>query len=99
MCNDRENCFIAKEEQIAAITPKLCPVNCPHKREERYVNLGHLKKSAPLHSPHGFISGYWCEKYRSVLGSHLLNPGWMIFDGEPKVLVMKSPFCPDNSKD
>lgn len=99
MNQQSDSSFIVEEEQVKAIIPRLCPVNCPHKREERYVNLGHLKKSAPPHSFHGFISGYWCEKYRSVLGSHLLNPGWMIFGGEPKVLVMKSPFCTDNSKD
>ncbi len=91
--------FVAEEEQVEAIIPRLCPVSCPHKREEPYVSKDQLKKSAPTHHFHGFHHGYWCEKYRSVLGSHILRPFRMIIgDGNPMLVVMKSPFCPDTPK-
>lgn len=88
--------FVAEEEDVAAIISRLCPVSCPHKREEPYVGKDQLKKSAPTHHFHGFHHGYWCGKYRSVLGSHTLRPFNMIIGhGDPMLVVMKSPFCPD----
>ena len=89
--------FVADEEQVEAIIPRLCPASCPHKREEFYVGRSQLKKNAPTHHFHGFPRGYWCEKYRSVLGSHVLQPfGMILGDEAPGVVVIKSPFCPDN---
>lgn len=89
--------FVADEDQVEAIVPRLCPVACPHKREELYVRKSQLKKNSLAHHFHGFLHGYWCEKYRSVLGSHALRPFRMALgDGDLGIVVMKSPFCPDN---
>lgn len=91
-----EDFFIAEEEQVEAIKGCLCPVACPYKEEGPVVERKHIKKSAPVPNFHGFLHAYWCKKYRSVLGSHTLRPFSVILgDGNPQLVVMKSPFCPD----
>jgi len=90
--------FMATEEQVESIKVRLCPVDCPHKEESPLVPMNHVKKTAPIPNFHGYLNGYWCNKYRSVLGAHTLNPFGGIMGGNPGLVVMKSPFCPDNEK-
>ncbi|MDD4701352.1 MAG: hypothetical protein PHI96_03945 [Desulfovibrio sp.] len=87
--------FQATEEQVESIKKRLCPVECPFKEEGPFVKVAHLKKSAPTPNFKGFLHGYWCNKYRSVLGAHVLRPSGFIFGGSIMLVVMKSPFCPD----
>lgn len=91
-----EEFFVAESEQVEAVKGRFCPVNCPHKEEGPVVGRQHLKKSAPTPNFHGFLHAYWCNKFRSVLGSHTLRPFNVVMgDGNPLLVVTKSPFCPD----
>jgi len=96
--HEDDDYFVATEEQFEAIKVRLCPVSCPHKDAEPIVDPSQLKRSARTQHFHGFTKGYWCNKYRSVLGSHALRPFSAIMGGDPLLVVMKSPFCPDNAK-
>jgi hypothetical protein len=95
MSDPDDEYYVATEEQVESIKKRLCPVNCPYKEEAPLVAAAHLKKTAPTPNFHGFLHGYWCNKYRSVLGAHTLRPFNLVFDGDPMIVVMKSPFCPD----
>lgn len=92
---DDDEYFLATEEQVEAIRARLCPVSCPYKEDAPIVAHAHLKKSAPTQHFHGLLRGYWCNKYRSVLGAHVLSPFSGIMGGNSMLVVMKSPFCPD----
>ena len=94
--HDDDEYFVATEEQVESIKVRLCPVSCPYKEEEPIVARTHLKKTAPTQHFHGFLHGYWCNKFRSVLGSHTLRPFSGMLGGNPMLVVIKSPFCPDN---
>lgn len=39
----RNNFFVADNGQLDAIISRLCPADCPHKREEPYVNIVVMK--------------------------------------------------------
>ena len=96
--NEDDDFFVATEEQVESVKVRLCPVNCPHKEDTPIVDQAKLKRSARTQHFHGHLRGYWCNKYRSVLDAHALNPFGGIMGGNPGLVVMKSPFCPDNEK-